>query len=131
MTDKDSDLLLLGVNESDNSPLENDPVVINNYHNLAVEATMINEYLSEAVIGDEIKCDITKLSELHPFASNHPEKDKDLERALYCYKEWRVPYDLIILVRCTVHCGNLISYDEDEEDLIKYNIFAITEYNIS
>ncbi len=128
--DDDSDLTYVSVNESDCSPLDNDPIEMNNYLNLSKEATIINNYLSETVLGDRIESDLTSNYNNSPFAEGDEEKDKDLERALYSYREWKIGEDLRVLVRCTIHCGDLTVYDEDEEDLLKYNVFALNEYNV-
>lgn len=141
--DKDSDLELINVNESDEIPLENDPNPINSFKSLACETTILNNDISEAVLDKEIK----SYNDL-PF-KEYDEQSEENERKLYSYKKYMIG-DMNVLVRCAVHCGTVFGNenkksrknedneeeneddDEDDEDIVNtHNVYVLNEYNVS
>lgn len=97
---KDSNLDFTSVNESDNSPSDENMEDINSYQQLGVEATLINEFLKDQmlVINDESKLPETKEN---PFKTEEVDEEK-MEHMGYVYRLWTIGNDKI-LVRCQVH----------------------------
>jgi translation initiation factor 3 subunit D len=115
-----SEIDLVTVNESsENMPIEdNDPKNLDSFNNLAVEATLINEFIKEQILDTNNKTDFT---EPHPFT----EDIEDAERLAYRYRLWKLG-DIDVLVRCQVHA---FDYDDDQE--VKYiNIHALNEFEV-
>jgi len=119
-----SEIDLVTVNESsDNMPLDDDDKNIDSFKNLAIEATLINEFMKEQAIDPEYPYDeeIEVNVEPHPFA----EEEKDIERLTYRYRLWRLG-DIDVLVRCQVH-----SFDLNEKGETNFvNVYALNEYNV-
>lgn len=120
-----SEIDLVTVNESsDNMPPDDDDKNIDSFKNLAVEATLINEFIKEQVIDPEYPYDdeIEVNVEPHPFAE---EGDVDVERLTYRYRLWKVG-DIEVLVRCQIH-----SFDVNEKgDNNFVNVFALNEFDV-
>jgi hypothetical protein len=120
-----SEIDLVTVNESsDNMPPDDDDKNIDSFKNLAIEATLINEFVKEQVIDPEYPYDeeIEVNVEPHPFAE---EGDKDVERLTYRYRLWKMG-DIDVLVRCQVH-----SFDVNEKgENIFVNVFALNEFDV-
>jgi hypothetical protein len=115
-----SEIDLVTVNESsDNMPSEDtDPKNIDSFNNLAVEATLINEFIKEQILDLNNK---NEFDEPHPFA----EENTDTERLAYRYRLWKLG-DIDVLVRCQVHA---FDYDDDQDT--KYvNIYALNEFEV-
>lgn len=120
----------LGVNEMDFTPDEEPEESVNCYTKLCEEATYLNEYIKEIVLGPKIEGEQVSKFQQHPFASSNPEENANLERSLYCYREWVIDGDIRVMVRCNIHAGELYYDDDGEEVLSKYNIYALNEYNV-
>jgi hypothetical protein len=120
-----SEIDLTTVNESsDNMPPDDDDKNINSFKNLAIESTLINEFIKEQILDPEIKLeDESEVPvESHPF---NEEGAQDVERLCYKYRLWRVG-DIDVLVRCQVH-----AFDENEKgDNILVNVFALNEFDV-
>jgi translation initiation factor 3 subunit D len=147
-----SEIDLVTVNESDETPSDELDNNINNYKRLAIEATLINEFIKEQIIdlnSEPYKCDGP-----NPFVDEDT-KPEQIEHLGYVYRVWKLD-NLKILIRCQVHSyqekieeinvaeKNIISSDdeneeeeeEDEEkkneDENKYefvNVYALNEFD--
>lgn len=82
-----SDIDLVTVNESDNTPADDtNDKNIDNFKNLAIESTHINEFIKQQVVSVENKYEGE--TESHPFA---PESSEDnLEKVAYNYRVWAI-----------------------------------------
>jgi hypothetical protein len=85
-TDK-SEIDLVTVNEtSENMPAEDtDSKNIDSFNNLAIEATLINEFIKEQLLDPNSRMEDIK--EPHPFTE---EGEENVERVAYKYRLWRV-----------------------------------------
>lgn len=117
---------------------------INSYESLGIEASIINEYIKEVILDEKI--DSTLLSDYKAFPFNNFNKSVSFdkfqtnesietnsyisEKCVYCYKEWKLGDDIKILVRCQIHAGDLRLNEDNEEEIIKLNIFALNENNV-
>lgn len=120
-----SDIDLTTVNESsDVMPPDDDDKNIDSFKSLAIEATLINEFVKEQIIDPETTYEeeVEVPVEPHPFAE---ESSTDVERLMYRYRVWRIG-DMDVLVRCQVH-----AYDENEKgESMFVNIFALNEFDV-
>jgi hypothetical protein len=84
-TDK-SEIDLITVNESaENMPPEDTgPKNIDSFNNLAIEATLINEFIKEQLLDPNSR--LEDIKEPHPFA----EEEENVERVAYRYRLWRL-----------------------------------------
>lgn len=81
-----SEVDFITVNESaENIPSEEDDKNIDSFHKLAVEATLINEFIKEQIIDTTTKFE--DVNEPHPFTD---EKEENVERLAYRYRVWRL-----------------------------------------
>lgn len=111
---------LITVNESENPPVDDDDINnINNFQNLTIEATMINEYVKEQILDKKLEG-----YNKYPFGS----PGETVERCIYGYNEWVVGDDLKILVRCQIHAGEIEEDDDENESIQKINVYALNEY---
>ena len=143
--DEASGLYYTEVAENDFACEEGDPNSINHYENLTIEATIINDYIKEFVLGDKIKPqneETTSNHKSYPFADVETcdvhernqkgvTENRELERSVYCYRQWNVGTDLKILVRCQIHSGEILEVDDEEEVLTTTNFYALNEYSVS
>ena len=107
---ENSEIDLMRVNESDNTPNDEDDRNINIYKSLAIEATLINEFLKEQMLDFNSK----KFESEGPYPFiDETIKKEDIERLGYRYRLWTID-DMKILVRCQVHSFSQI--DEDSEN---------------
>lgn len=85
---ENSDIDLVTTNESDNIPSDDlNDKNIDNFKNLAIEATHINEFIKQQIISTEKGWE--GKTEAHPFAEeNCPEEN--LEKLAYNYRVWAV-----------------------------------------
>lgn len=82
-----SDIDLVTVNESDNTPNDDtNDKNIDNFKNLAIEATHINEFIKQQVISTENKYEGN--TEPHPFAPDTSEDN--LEKVAYNYRVYNI-----------------------------------------
>ena len=120
-----SEIDLVTVNESsDVMPPDDDDKNIDSFKNLAIEATLINEFIKEQVLDEEIKFqeELEVPVEPHPF---NEEGNADVERLTYRYRVWRIG-DIEVLVRCQIH-----AFDENEKgDTVFVNVFALNEFDV-
>jgi len=80
-----SDIDLVTVNESDNTPVDDtNDKNIDNFKNLAIEATHINEFIKQQVISLDNKYEGD--TEPHPFSTDT--SDENLEKVAYNYRVW-------------------------------------------
>jgi len=149
--DETSGVYYTDIPSNDYAADDEDCKSINHIENLMTEASIINQYIKEISLGQKIECEETSKFGDYPFKNleahdilertpgkagvfNPIHKHEELnERCLYSYKEWSIGNDLKILIRCQIHAGELLDYkDEDEKPtLLKYNIYALNEYNVS
>lgn len=133
------------ISESDTKADEEDTSSINYIDKLSVEASIINEYIKELIMDKEISGDVSSNFGDFPFrnvenynilekAFSKSTRKNDIslqcERSVYCYKEWNID-NIRLLVRCQIHFGEVITDEEDEKSIIKTNIYALNEYNVS
>ncbi len=120
-----SEIDLTTVNESsDVLPPEDDDKNIDSFKNLAIEATLINEFIKEQIIDPNIKYEEENdvPVELHPF---NEEGASDIERLVYRYRVWRI-LDIEVQVRSQVH-----AFDENEKgENVFVNIYALNEFDV-
>jgi hypothetical protein len=113
------------VNESSEVlPPEDDDKNIDSFKNLAIEATLINEFIKEQIIDSSNKYEEEQEVpvESHPF---NEEGASDIERLVYRYRVWKVG-DFEVLVRSQVH-----AFDENEKgENIFVNIYALNEFDV-
>ena len=82
-----SDIDLVTTNESDNIPVDDmNDKNIDNFKNLAIEATHINEFIKQQIISTEKEWE--GKTEPHPFAEENDEEN--LEKVAYNYRVWEV-----------------------------------------
>jgi translation initiation factor 3 subunit D len=139
-----SEIDLVTVNESDNTPYDDDDRNINSYRSLAIEATLINEFIKEQMLDFESE----KFEDDGPnpfFDENY--KNDNIEHLGYRYRLWTID-DMKILVRCQIHSFSPIdeesesrknseSEEEEEEEEEKEeksnfeftNVYAMNEYD--
>ena len=123
-TRDDQSVYMTTLNESESSPVDDDNKDnMNNFDNLTIESTFINEFLKEQIL-DEKLADFNE----YPFGNAD---DTNKERVTYCYREWLVGDELKILVRSQIHAGKIIESEEDAnlEDIMKINIYTLNEYD--
>jgi hypothetical protein len=122
---QNSEIDLTTVNESsDQMPPDDDDKNIDSFKNLAIEATLINEFVKEQILDPEIKFDeeLEIPVEPHPF---NEEGNQDVENLAYKYRVWRMG-DIEVLVRCQVH-----AFDENEKgESVFVNIYALNEFDV-
>lgn len=83
---ENSDIDLVTLNESDNIPVDDtNDKNIDNFKNLAIETTHINEFIKQQVISTEHKYEGN--IEPHPFSQ---ESEDNLEKVAYNYRVWKV-----------------------------------------
>lgn len=144
--EKNSGLYYSYISETDSTADEVDPSSINSYDNLTKESYMINEYIKELVTGEKINDPAVEKYANFPFSDSQnynnlesiPNKNavskenSPCERSIYQYKSWDLD-GIKILVRCQVHFGEVIAQDDEDEEsvIIKSNIYALNEYNVS
>ncbi len=119
-----SDIDLVTVNESSDNMPPDDDKNIDSFKNLAIEATLINEFIKEQIIDSESIYDdeIEVPVEGNPFT----EESGEVERLMYRYRLWKLG-DIEVLVRCQVH-----AYDENEKgDNVFVNIYGLNEFDVS
>ena len=107
---ENSEIDLMRVNESDNTPNDEDDRNINIYKSLAIEATLINEFLKEQML--DFNSEKFESDSPNPFMDETIKKE-DIEHLGYRYRLWTID-DMKILVRCQVHSFSQI--DEDSEN---------------
>ncbi len=84
-----SNLDLTTVNESaDMPPSDSQEEGINNFYNLSCEATLINEFLKEQVVDEEMSNE--EVTVPNPFAIDG--KQDDFEKVAYSYRRWNIVY---------------------------------------
>jgi len=84
-----SDIDLVTVNESDSTPNDDsNDKNIDNFKNLAIEATHINEFIKQQVISASEESKYEGNTEPHPFAQDTSEEN--LERVAYNYRVWTI-----------------------------------------
>ena len=83
MDDK-SNIDLVTVHESSANPPDEEKEGINSFRNLAIEATLINEFLKEQLIN--IEEELPGIEEPNPFASG--EDDQAIEKLAYRYRKF-------------------------------------------
>lgn len=115
-----SEIDLVTVNESDNSPQDEDDKQIDSFKNLAIEATLINEFIKEQVLNQASKFE--DVDQPHPFVD---ESEEDVEHLAYRYRLWKVG-DMDVLVRCQVHAFDY----NDDGDISYVNVYALNEYDV-
>lgn len=82
-----SDIDLVTLNESDNIPIDDlNDKNIDNFKNLAIETTHINEFIKQQVISLENKYEAQ--IEQHPFSQD--ENEENLEKVAYNYRVWTI-----------------------------------------
>ncbi len=109
---ENSEIDLVTVNESDNTPTIYDDTNINSYKNLNIEATLINEFIKEQIL--DIKED-TKLEGTRPNPfKDEEDPDENVEHLGYAYRLWNLE-DLKIIIRSQVHAYNPINIEEKSE----------------
>ena len=96
---ENSEIDLMRVNESDNTPNDEDDRNINIYKSLAIEATLINEFLKEQML--DFNSEKFESEGPYPFIDETIKKE-DIERLGYRYRLWYID-DMKILVRYQVH----------------------------
>ena len=133
---------LVTVNESDNTPIDEDDRNINNYKSLAIEATLINEFIKEQML--DFDSEPLEDDGPNPFIDENMKKE-DIEHLGYRYRLWKID-DMDILVRCQVHSYNYVDDDdnkkddddkssdneEEEEEKLDYeftNVYAMNEFD--
>jgi hypothetical protein len=123
---QNSEIDFTTVNESSEVlPPEDDDKNIDSFKNLAIEATLINEFIKEQIIDSSIKYEeeLEVPVESHPF---NEERASDIERLVYRYRVWKVG-DFDVLVRSQVH-----AFDENEKgENIFVNIYALNEFDVN
>mmetsp|Transcript_30161 Transcript_30161/g.31367 ORF Transcript_30161/g.31367 Transcript_30161/m.31367 type:complete len:530 (+) Transcript_30161:1-1590(+) len=122
---------------------------INHTDNLHLEASVVNQYVKELVLGEKIVSEAVGQFKSYPFSevttSDVVEKtfnkknnvnqivespvDAEKERSAYAYREWSLGDEVKLLVRCQIHAGDLYEDEEGDDGLEKINIFALNEYN--
>ena len=121
-----SEIDLTTVNESsDHMPPDDDDKNIDSFKNLAIEATLINEFIKEQILDPEIKYEEESEVpvEANPF---NEEGAADVESLVYKYRLWTIG-DIEVLVRCQVH-----AFDENEKgESVFVNVYALNEFDVS
>jgi len=85
---ENSDIDLVTTNESDNIPVDDlNDKNIDNFKNLAIEATHINEFIKQQIISTEKGWE--GKTEPHPFAEENC-NEENLEKVAYNYRVWEV-----------------------------------------
>jgi len=79
--DENSNIDLVTVHESSSNPPE-DENGMNGFKNLAIEATLINEFLKEQLINPDE--DLDGIHEPNPFSNG--EEDQEIEKLAYRYR---------------------------------------------
>jgi len=94
---ENSDIDLVTLNESDNTPVDDaNDKNIDNFKNLAIESTHINEFIKQQVISLDNKYEGS--TEPHPFAPDTNEEN--LEKVVYNYRVWTiVNIDIIFIYK--------------------------------
>ena len=106
-----SEIDLITVNESDNTPSDEDDRNINGYKSLAIEATLINEFIKEQMIDLDGQC--LKATGVNPVGDEEKQQEEQIEHLGYKYRLWTVD-DINVLVRCQVH--SFIPNDNEDDD---------------
>jgi translation initiation factor 3 subunit D len=125
---------------------------INHIDNLMVETSNINEYVKQIVLGERIECNTTANYNTYPFETvegfdnlettfggkghynnktDNVNMNTDRENLLYAYREWKIGDEVKVLVRCQIHSGTLHVDEDGDEEIVKMNIYALNEYNVS
>ena len=139
-----SEIDLVTVNESDNTPYDDDDRNINSYRSLAIEATLINEFIKEQML--DFESEKFEDDGPNPFVDENYKND-NIEHLGYRYRLWTID-DMKILVRCQIHSFNPIdeesesrknseSEEEEQEEEEKEeksnfeftNVYAMNEYD--
>lgn len=82
-----SDIDLVTVNESDNTPIDDaNDKNIDNFKNLAIESTHINEFIKQQVISLENKYE----GDMQPHPFGQDDKEENLEKVAYNYRVWNI-----------------------------------------
>lgn len=152
--DENSGLYYSTISESEQLADDEDVNNINNEFNLSKEGYLINQYLRQQVLGNQIEEEFLK--NFNPFPFNYESSDmterqynkktftyeniikpnlKDLkdENICFSYRGWNVG-NLKILVRCQIHAAIGVESNEEEDNYFKYenvNIYALNEFNVS
>lgn len=150
--DENSGIYYLGIPENDFAADDLEPKNVNHTENLCVESTVINQHVKEMVLAEKIELVDNEKYEFKEYPFDHKNIVKDnlekirtnvvgneniesneyeLEKCMYSYREWIVADDLKVLVRCQVHAGEIVENENDEEELVKLNVYALNEYNVS
>ena len=106
---ENSEIDLISVNESDNTPSDEDDRNINGYKSLGIEATLINEFIKEQMI--DMKSKPIQSDGENPFKESDME-DNEVEHLGYRYRLWTID-DIKVMVRCQVH--SYIMKDEESD----------------
>lgn len=138
---ENSEIDLVTVNESDNTPSDDDDRNINGYKSLAIEATLINEFIKEQMVDLKSKPLLTDND--NPFKDSEM-KEEEVEHLGYRYRLFTID-DMKVIVRCQVHAyipkdeesdSNEEEEEEEKEDekvkreKVEYvNIYALNEFD--
>ena len=150
--DENSGIYYLGIPENDFTADDLEPKNVNHTENLCVESTIINQHVKEMVLSEKIEMseELNEKYEFKQYPFDHANivkdnlektrtntvgdeetKEYELEKCMYSYREWTVADDLKVLVRCQVHAGEIVENENGEEELVKLNVYALNEYNVS
>jgi hypothetical protein len=151
-SDENSGIYYLGIPENDFTADDLEPKNVNHTENLCVESTIINQHVKEMVLSEKIEMseELNEKYEFKQYPFDHTNivkdnlektrtnpvgdeetKEYELEKCMYSYREWTVADDLKVLVRCQVHAGEIVENENGEEELVKLNVYALNEYNVS